>query len=82
MASTRSICAPPTCGEAQQVAAHLRFSLTVSGANTSSTWGTYPTPARAISSGGRLVRSRPPTVTVPDDRLHHADQALEQRALA
>ena len=37
----------------------------MSGANTSSTCGTYPTPARATSSGGRPVMSRSPTRTRP-----------------
>ena len=39
----------------------------MSGAKTSSTCGTYPTPARATSSGGRPVMSRSPANTRPDD---------------
>src|SRR5450755_858071 len=46
-----------------------RFSRTVSGAKTSSTWGTYPRPTRATSSGAQPVMSRSPTSTRPPDGL-------------
>ena len=39
----------------------------MSGGKTSSICGTYPTPARATSSGGRPLMSRSPTKTRPEE---------------